>query len=229
MIVAIDGPAGSGKTTVAQKLSEKLNFSYLDTGATYRTLTYAALEEGLDLSREAELAALADSLDLRLEGEKVYLRGADISRQIRTPLIDKNISQVAALKRVREVMRQKQRAMAQGKDCVVEGRDITTVVFPDSDFKFYLDADQKVRAQRRIDQMKGGEEKIDCEEIEKDLIKRDKADLSREVGSLKLSEDARYIDTTSLSIEGVVDKLFSIIKGKPQSEETKESSNEGKR
>lgn len=213
MIVAIDGPAGSGKTTIAKNLAQKLKFSYLDTGATYRALTYAALERGVDLSKEQDLTSLVGELNLKLKGNKVYLGDFDISKEIRAPRIDKNISKVASFAKVREEMRFLQRNMANSEKCVVEGRDITTVVFPEADFKFYLDADQRVRIQRRIDQLLSQEEPFDSKEVKKDLIKRDQADMSRKVGSLKLAKDARYIDTTDLSIDEVVDKLFDIVRG----------------
>ncbi len=212
MIVAIDGPAGSGKTTVAKKIAQKLDFLYLDTGATYRALTYSALKKEVDLSNELDLTRLARSLDLRLDKDKVYLDGSDITKEIRLPRIDKNISQIVAFAKVRRVMSALQRDIAFDKNYVVEGRDITTVVFPDAEFKFYLDADQKKRALRRIDQLIKEGENIDALEVEKDLINRDKADTSRKCGSLKLTEDAFYVDTTCLSADEVVDKLLGIVK-----------------
>lgn len=211
MIVAIDGPAGSGKTTIAKLLSKKLNISYLDTGATYRALTLKALEERIDLKDPRRLARLASNLNLELKGQKTYLDGKDVSEQIRTPVIDKNISIIVAYPEVREVMVALQRKIAKDKNFVVEGRDITTVVFPNAEFKFYLDADCAVRAQRRFKELKAKGIKIDFNEMEKDLNKRDDADTKREVGALTLSRDATYIDTTKMSIDEVIDAMLIFI------------------
>jgi cytidylate kinase len=214
MIVAIDGPAGSGKTTVAEQLAKRLSFSFLDTGATYRGLTYAALEKGVNPEDEEGLTNLAKSLDLKIDNNKVYLKDADISKEIRKPRIDKNISKIVGFKRVREVMNGLQRKEAAGKNYVVEGRDITTVVFPDAEFKFYLDANQKIRIERRVQQLLKEGEVVNQQEVADDLVKRDKADKNREVGSLRLTEGTRYIDTTHLLIPEVIEKLFAIIKEK---------------
>ncbi|MCK9615008.1 MAG: (d)CMP kinase [Candidatus Omnitrophica bacterium] len=214
MIVAIDGPAGSGKTTIAKLLSKKLNISYLDTGATYRALTLKALEGGIDLKDASLLAQLAANLNLKLDGQKTYLDGKDVSEEIRTPLIDKNISIIVAHPKVRSVMVSLQRAVAKGKDFVVEGRDITTVVFPNAEFKFYLDADSAIRAERRFRELEAKGMKIDFTETEKDLRKRDDADKKREVGALTLSSDATYIDTTKMSIEEVINTMVAYIENR---------------
>ncbi|MCF7874291.1 MAG: (d)CMP kinase [Candidatus Omnitrophica bacterium] len=214
MIVAIDGPAGSGKTTVAEQLAKRLSFSFLDTGATYRVLTYAVLEKGVNPEDEEGLTNLAKSLDLKIDNNKVYLKDADISKEIRKPRIDKNISKIVGFKRVREIMNGLQRKEAAGKNYVVEGRDITTVVFPDAEFKFYLDANQKIRIERRVQQLLKEGEVVNQQEVADDLVKRDKADKNREVGSLRLTEGTRYIDTTHLLIPEVIEKLFAIIKEK---------------
>ncbi|MDD5195750.1 MAG: (d)CMP kinase [Candidatus Omnitrophica bacterium] len=213
MIIAIDGPAGSGKTTIAKLLSKRLNISYLDTGATYRALTFKALALGINLNDAAALGRLACSLDLKIDKEKIFLDGNDISSQIRTPLIDKSISEVVAHEPVRKAMVNLQRKLAAGKDVVVEGRDITTVVFPAADFKFYLDADFKVRAQRRFDELRKKGIAIELEEMSNDLQKRDNHDKNRQIGPLRLSADANYIDTTNLNIEGAVDALLTYIQG----------------
>ncbi|MCF7870038.1 MAG: (d)CMP kinase [Candidatus Omnitrophica bacterium] len=214
MIVAIDGPAGSGKTTAAKMLAKRLGFFFLDTGATYRVLTYAALENNTNLESEEELADLAAGLDLKIDDNKIYLKSIDISKEIRKPRIDKNISKVVSFIKVRKVMNSLQREEASGKNSVVEGRDITTVVFPDAEFKFYLDAAQKIRVERRVQQLLKEGEVVDSGEVEVDLVKRDEADKNRKIGSLKLTEEARYIDTTNLLIPEVVEKLFNIVKSK---------------
>jgi cytidylate kinase len=214
MIVAIDGPAGSGKTTVAKQLAKRLSFSFLDTGATYRVLTYAVLEKGVNPENEEELTNLAKSLDLKIDNNKTYLQNVDISKEIRKPRIDKNISKIVGFKKVRKVMNELQRKEAAGKNYVVEGRDITTVVFPDAEFKFYLDANQKIRIERRVQQLLTEGEAVNQQEVADDLVKRDRADKNRKVGSLRLTEGTRYIDTTHLLVPEVIEKLFTIIKEK---------------
>jgi len=216
MIIAIDGPAGAGKTTVARLLAKKLNIFYLDTGATYRALTFKALEEKIDLDDEEALENLAKNLNLRFDFSqgKVFLDGEDVTDKIRQPIIDKNISKVAEKPKVREVLVELQRKIAQDKDFVVEGRDTTTVVFPDAQFKFFLDADFYVRLKRRFKELKEKGLNISFSEVEKDLKRRDKADLERKVGPLRKAEDAIYIDTTDLSLEEVIEKIVKIIYGK---------------
>ena len=216
MIIAIDGPAGAGKTTVARLLAKKLNIFYLDTGATYRALTFKALEEKIDLDDEEALENLAKNLNLRFDFSqgKVFLDGEDITDKIRQPIIDKNISKVAEKPKVRKVLVELQRKIAQDKDFVVEGRDTTTVVFPNAQFKFFLDADFYVRLKRRFKELKEKGLNISFSEVEKDLKRRDKADLERKVGPLRRAEDAIYIDTTDLSLEEVIEKIIKIIYGK---------------
>lgn len=211
MIIAIDGPAGSGKTTAAKLLAERLKIFYLDTGATYRALTLKAIESKIDLSDRFTLSNIAKGLNLKLDGEKIYLDGEDVSRKIRTPLIDKNISVIVSYFEVRKIMVDLQRKIADKGDFVVEGRDITTVVFPNAEFKFYLDADFNVRAQRRFRELKEKGIAISFEELKKDMSKRDAADMNREVGALVLSPDAIHIDTTDLAVNGVVEVLIQHI------------------
>ncbi|UCD15673.1 MAG: (d)CMP kinase [Candidatus Omnitrophota bacterium] len=212
MIIAIDGPAGSGKTTVAKLLSKRLNISYLDTGATYRVLTLAALENNLNLKDEGALEDLAKKLDLKIEDEKVYLNSTDVSSKIRAPLIDKNISVVVSHERVRVQMVGLQRRIAQGSDFVVEGRDITTVVFPNAQKKFYLDAAFPIRVKRRFRELKERGLAVNFDELKEDLKRRDDADKNREVGPLRISKDAIYIDTTALTLEGVIEAILRHIK-----------------
>lgn len=207
MIIAIDGPAGSGKTTVAKLLAKKLNISYLDTGATYRALTLKALESNTVLSDRLTLHNMAKSLNLKFEGEKVILDGEDVSKKIRTPAIDKNISVIVSYFEIRGIMVDLQRKLSSKGDFVVEGRDITTVVFPNAEFKFYLDADFNVRAQRRFKESKEKGAVIKFEELKKDMANRDAADMNRQVGALKISPDATLIDTTDLTINGTVEVL----------------------
>jgi len=212
MNIGIDGPAGSGKTTVAKLLAKDLGISYLDTGATYRALTVKVLDQGLDLADEDSLARAADDLSLQIKKDKVYLDGQDISERIRAPIIDKNISSIVAYPKVREIMRKLQREIASKGDFVIEGRDITTVVFPDAEFKFYLDADPKIRARRRYKELVAKGIGVDSEEVANDLEKRDYADKNRKAGPLVISDKAVYIDTTNFDIQLTVAELKKYIK-----------------
>ena len=211
MTIGIDGPAGSGKTTVAKLLAKKLGISYLDSGATYRSLTLKALNSGTDLTNKNSLKKLANDMDLKFVQEKVYLDGVDVTTKIRTPMIDKNISSIVGYPEVREVMVDLQRKIAVKGDFVIEGRDITTVVFPNSKYKFYLDADSKIRIQRRFKELKDKGLDVALKETEEDLIKRDEADKTRKISPLKISKDAIYIDTTKLSIEETVEVIAKCI------------------
>lgn len=214
MIVAIDGPAGSGKTTIAKLLAKNLNISYLDTGATYRALTLKALENNADLKNVQALVKLAERLNIEFKDKMTYLDGKDVSDKIRMPVVDKNISLIVSYPEVRSVMVNLQRILSKNTDFVVEGRDITTVVFPNAEFKFYLDANPEVRAKRRFKELEEKGVKIDFKELEKDLYKRDDADRNRKVGALTKSADAIVIDTSDLTIDGVVQKMLSHIKEK---------------
>lgn len=208
MIIGIDGPAGSGKTTVAKLLAKRLGIFYLDTGAMYRALTLKAIEARIELTDADTLGNLAETLDLEIKEDKVYLNGEDVSARIRSPLIDKSISLVVAQPRVRAAMVKLQRRIVSKGDFVVEGRDITTVVFPEAQYKFYLDASSLVRAQRRFKELKSKGIEVKFQEVAEDLKKRDIADKTREVSPLKISEEAICIDTTNLTISQTVEVII---------------------
>jgi len=208
MIIGIDGPAGSGKTTVAKLLAKRLGIFYLDTGAMYRTLTLKAIRKEVDLSDQNILKEIAEGLNLEFREGKVYLDDLDVTSQIRTPIIDKNISQVVALPEVRTVMVKLQRNIVTNGDFVVEGRDITTVVFPNAKYKFYIDATPAIRAKRRFKELTDKGLDINFQELDQDLKKRDNADKTRKISPLKVSEDAVFIDTSNLTISGTADEII---------------------
>jgi cytidylate kinase len=219
MIIAVDGPAGAGKSTVSKILAQKLGFLYIDTGAMYRALTLKALEENIDLKDEQQVVSLAGlaSIDLINNPDnslKVLLDGKDVSHQIRQSRITKTVSDIAKIKGVREKMLELQRKLGLRHDAVLDGRDIGTVVFPNADRKFYIDADFKERVRRRYNELKAMGEDVTWEDIDKDLRNRDTMDSTREVAPLKKADDAIYIDTTQMSIEEVADELLQEIKKK---------------
>ena len=210
-IVAIDGPAGSGKGTVAKILSDKCNLLYIDTGAMYRAVAYKILREGIDISEEDKIVELAKNSKIEFIDGKTYLDGKDISKEIRTMEVTKIVSPVSSIVKLREILVDLQRKMAENSDVIMEGRDITTVVFPNATYKFYLDADVEERAKRRYKENK--EKGIDSsfEEILENIKKRDYNDMHKEVGSLTRTVDSHYIDSTNMTIEEVVEEMKNII------------------
>lgn len=215
LIIAVDGPAGSGKSTVAKLIAQRLNYLYVDTGAMYRALTLKALRVNADLENVDELGRLAKKTDIRLEQSgtslKVYLDGEDVTRGIRTPEVTNSVKYIARAKPVRAHMVTLQRKLGEKGGVVLEGRDIGTVVFPDADKKFYLDASFNVRVSRRYRELKEAHPGITEEEVMEDLRKRDDSDINRSIGPLKKADDAIFVNTSDLTIEGVVDKLTSLL------------------
>ncbi|MCM8790854.1 MAG: (d)CMP kinase [Candidatus Omnitrophica bacterium] len=216
LVVAIDGPAGSGKSTVSKLVAKSLGLLYIDTGAMYRALTLKALRSGIDLDDADAVTALARStrIDLKEEGGslRVYLDGEDVSLDIRTPELTNKVKHVARIPSVRAEMVKQQRAIGERSGAVLEGRDIGTVVFPDAKFKFYLDADVEERARRRYKELVEANQKVEFEDIKKDVLLRDESDMKRDVGALKKAADAIFVDTTHLSVEEVVNRLLSYIR-----------------
>ena len=221
MIIAIDGPAGSGKSTIAKRVARMLGFHYLDTGAMYRAVAFTALDRGIDLDDEAAVDALASAITIRFTpGESsgsITVDGRDVSREIRTPLVDANVSKVSAYPGVRTAMLEPQRAVAQNHDVVAEGRDIGTVVFPDAEVKVFLTADPRVRAQRRVLQRHGGDV-ADARVLESEVAetlasieRRDALDASRDVAPLVAAPDAVQIDSTAFTIDEVTDQIADLV------------------
>ena len=215
MIIAIDGPAGAGKSTVAKILAKRLGFLYIDTGAMYRALTLKALENNVPIDDEAEIIQLARGIKIDLRNNPdgsltVILDGKDVSWAIRKAQITQLVSDLAKIKQVRQVLVKMQREFGQKGDCVLDGRDIGTVVFPHAQKKFFIDASAGVRVQRRFQELKGLGQKVLKNEVAKDLANRDKIDSTRQASPLRQASDAIYIDTTNLSIEQVVEKMFNL-------------------
>lgn len=212
MVVAIDGPCGSGKGTIAKILSEKLNLVNIDTGATYRCLALKTLQNNIELKEEQKIIELSKELNIEFKNEKVYLDGEDVSKKIREKEVTQIVSPISSIIEVRKNMVELQRKMASTYDVILEGRDITTVVFPNADYKFYLDATLEERVKRRVKQNKELNIEMSEEEIRKNISDRDYNDMNKPVGALKRTEEQIYIDSTNMTIDEVVDKMIEIIK-----------------
>jgi CMP/dCMP kinase len=208
VIVAIDGPAGAGKSTVARRLAERLGFRYLDTGAMYRAVTWLALERGLKLEDGPSLGRLAEEHQVELVDSEVAIAGTDVTTEIRRADIDRAVPIVARHREVREVMRERQRELADLGDAVIEGRDIGTVVVPDAEVKVYLVADELVRAQRRLEERP----EIGADALATDLRLRDESDRER----TQPAEQAVVIDTSALDVDDVVQQIERLIVGRRQ-------------
>ena len=222
MIVAIDGPAGSGKSTIAREVARRYGFTKLDTGAMYRSVAATALARDVDINDEDAIDALADHMDITFGAERagnvsVYVDGADVSEAIRTPEVDRNVSAVASYPGVRAAMLVPQRRFAEGRDTVAEGRDIGTVVFPQADLKVFLTADSHERARRRVLQRHEGEQVTDAQLADEiaatlaDIERRDELDSSRAAAPLVCADDAVRIDSTRFTIDEIVAQVADLI------------------
>lgn len=208
MIVAIDGPAGSGKSTIARKVAESLGFVYVNSGNIYRALTLGALNHGIGLEARAGLLEYARGASIEYRGKRLFLEGGDVEEELHSARVDALVAQLSAIPEIREVVNAHVRKIAGSMDAVVEGRDMTTVVFPDADYKFYLDASAEARAKRRFDQGCSSET---LESIRRNIEMRDSIDRQKSVGALKIAPDAYYLDSSDLTIDQVYDKVYGKI------------------
>ena len=215
MIIAIDGPAGSGKSTIAKLIAKDIGLVYLDTGAMYRLVTLKALNEGIlgngKLSDLEEIKKLLDNLNIDIKENGFYLDNVDVSEEIRKPIISENVSDIAAIREVREKMVDLQRKFSKSKNVILDGRDIGTVVFPNADLKIFLVADAKERAKRRYKELVEKDENVEIEEIYDNILKRDKIDSTRKESPLKKAKDAVEVDTTFKSIKEVKNEILKMI------------------
>ena len=211
-VVAIDGPAGSGKSSISKLVCSKLGFTHIDTGAMYRAVTLEALKRKIDVENENEYSFI-DEIDVVYKDGKVFLNGEDVSGFIRTSEVTNNASAVSRVKAVRDKMVDFQRGCRNYGNILMDGRDIGTCVLPNAQVKIYLTASSKVRAERRYKELQ--EKGVECnlEDIEKDIIDRDYRDMHREVSPLKQAIDAVLLDSSTLDIDGVVEKMKEIIQG----------------
>lgn len=217
-IVAIDGPAGTGKGTITKLIAKEMGLVNIDTGATYRCVALYALRNNISIDNKDKIIQSLDSIKIDMKNENgeqtIFLNGEDVTDKIRTAEVTKIVSEVSSIKEVRFAMVEVQRNLALGKDVIMEGRDITTYVFQNANVKIYMDADENERAKRRYKEMLEKGIEMTFEEVLENIRKRDKNDKEKEIGALKIAEDAIYVDTTNLSIEEVKEKIKGIIEEK---------------
>ena len=215
LIVAIDGPSGAGKGTVARALAARLGYRHIDTGAMYRAVAWKALKEGIDLSDEAAVAALGERATFDVEAGRITIDGHDVRTAIRTPEIDKAATSVARHPAVRRTLVARQREFGSGGGVVMEGRDIGTVVFPYADVKIYLDASPEERARRRAaDPAHASSKTAQLSDVATALAERDKNDSTRAVSPLAIAPDATVVDTTGIGVDEVIDRVMKIIEAR---------------
>ena len=215
MIIAIDGPAGTGKGTIAKLISKRLGFIYIDTGAMYRCVTLDMLRKNVMLSDIDKIKEILEKIDIKFknvnDNQLVFLNGEDVTKLIRMPDVNENVSNVSKIKEIRDKLVEMQRKLGENENTVMEGGDITTVVFPNADLKIYLDADVKVRAERRYKELINNGNIITYDEVLDSIIRRDKNDMEKEYGALTIAKDAVVIDTTNLTPDDVFLKIENLI------------------
>ena len=212
MIIAIDGPSASGKSTTAKGIAERLGITHLDTGAMYRAVTLGIIEHGIDLGDYERICKFLEELEINFDSlNDIWANGHNVTAKIRTIEVSSNVSAVSAIPQVREKMVAIQRLIAGGSDCVLEGRDIGTVVFPNADYKFFLVADIEIRAKRRLVELEKLGEISSLSELKSDIQNGDRLDSSRNISPLVQAEDAITIDTGNLTIDEQIEKIVEII------------------
>lgn len=212
MKIAIDGPAGSGKSTIAKLLSKKLNFEYIDTGALYRAITYISAKENIDINDENKIKNLINKLNFRFVNNRLFLDNISIENEIRENTISQKVSEVAAKSYIRDILNSIIKKIVDvSENIILDGRDIGTVVLPDAELKIFLDASPKIRAKRRYDELIEKNKTVNLDELEKEIIRRDFIDSNREVAPLKKADDAITIITDDLNIQQVVDKIYNLL------------------
>lgn len=215
-VVGIDGPAGSGKGTVTKIIANKLGLTNIDTGITYRCVALQVLNKGINLNEKEKIIEIANNINISInntkDGDIVYLEGKDVTNQIRSKEVTSIVSQVSSINEVRFAMVELQRKLAEGKNVIMEGRDICTYVFPNADVKIYLEASLEERTKRRYREMQEKGINITLEEVKNNIEMRDKNDKAKEIGALKLAPDSIVVDTTNKTIDEVVQEIINIIK-----------------
>lgn len=212
LVIAVDGPAGAGKSTIAKLIADKLGINYIDTGAMYRAITYKCLKNNIDINNENDVIEMAKKCDIDFKDNNIYLNGSLLKDEIRTMKVSNNVSNVAKIKEVRYLMVDIQRNIGKMNSVILDGRDIGSYVFPDADYKFFLVATPEERGNRRYKELKNKGYDVNLEEIIKDIIKRDEIDSNREFAPLVKATDAIEIDTTGKSIDDVVNSVLSYLK-----------------
>lgn len=215
LVVAIDGPAGAGKSTISKKIANALKLEYIDTGAMYRALTLKVLEEGIDINDVDKILDILAKTSITFNDNHIYLDGVRVDKEIRENRINLHVSDIAKIKEVRREMVKIQRKLSHVSNVIMDGRDIGTVVLPNANFKFFITASVEERANRRYKELLSkGEKNVNYEQILKEIKERDRIDSTREFAPLKKAKDAYEIDTTNMTICEVVDKIINIIEGR---------------
>lgn len=212
LVIAVDGPAGAGKSTIAKIVADKLNINYIDTGAMYRAITYKVLQNNINVNNEDQIIEIAKNSDIDFKDNNIYLDGKILKEEIRTPEVSNNVSNIAQIKEVRYLMVDVQREIGNKSSVILDGRDIGSYVFPNADYKFFLVASPEERGERRYKELIKKGYDTSLEEVIKDVIRRDEIDSNREFAPLVKASDAIEIDTTGKSIDEVVESVISKIR-----------------
>lgn len=208
MNIAIDGPAGAGKSTIAKILAEKLGMNYIDTGAMYRAITLKAIENNIDFNDVSSLINLVNNTDIKTSNGRIYLDSKDVTDKIRTPLVSQKVSKIAEISEIREKMICLQRELAENGNVIMDGRDIGTVVLPNASLKFFITATVEERAKRRFLELKAKGYDVNYDNIKKEILSRDEQDMKRKISPLKLAEDAIVIDTSNKEIKEIIQEIL---------------------